>query len=146
MEPVFAIRCVAGGPPIFDVPRFLDGRTGDGTVGLAPSPDGFSGTRWAFGSSNGVDTLECLGDVAGRFLDGRTGDGTVGLAPSPDGFSGTRWVSYFISSEIFTLECLGDVAGPRFLDGRTGDGTVGLAPSIDGFSGTRWVLVKVGFR
>lgn len=27
-------------------PRFLDGRTGDGTVGLAPSIDGFSGTRW----------------------------------------------------------------------------------------------------
>jgi hypothetical protein len=29
--------------------RFLDGRTRDGTVGLAPSTDPpFSGTRWAF--------------------------------------------------------------------------------------------------
>lgn len=29
-----------------DDPKYLDGRTGDNTVGLVPSTDGFSRTRW----------------------------------------------------------------------------------------------------
>ena len=77
-------------------PRFLDGRTGDGTVGLAPSPDGFAGTMWTFAfvvdDTRTGSILQCLGDVAGPgYLDGRTGDGTVGLAADTDGASGTRW-------------------------------------------------------
>ncbi|WP_031077830.1 hypothetical protein [Streptomyces sp. NRRL WC-3742] len=76
-------------------PRLLDGRTGDGSVGLAPhSGEPFSGTRWQMnGGFEGVVTLVCQGDAPGnRFLDGRTGDGTVGLAPTTDPpFTGTRW-------------------------------------------------------
>ena len=80
---IVTIQCLGDAPGS----KFLDGRTGDGTVGLAPD-DGGSGTRWRL-PGNGV--LECLGDVPGpKFLDGRTGSGTVGLAPD-NGFSGTRW-------------------------------------------------------
>jgi hypothetical protein len=76
--------------------RYLDGRTGDGSVGLAPSFESFSGTRWHWREGAGnVFTFECLGENKNpdhRFLDGRTADGTVGLAPSTDPpFTGTRW-------------------------------------------------------
>jgi hypothetical protein len=76
--------------------RFLDGRTHDGTIGLAPSTAAsFTGTRWhARQVTRGV-TLECLGDFKNssfRFLDGRTGNGTVGLAPTTSSpFTGTVW-------------------------------------------------------
>jgi hypothetical protein len=73
----------------------LDGRTGDGTVGLAPNTDGgFTGTKWRFQDFGGyIVTLECLGNIDGpRFLDGRTASGSVGLAPNTGGiFTGTRW-------------------------------------------------------
>ena len=77
-------------------PRFLDGRTFNGTVGLAPSTrGGFTGTRWefVFDINQAIVVLRCLGDQKGpRFLDGRTFNGTVGLAPSTGGgFTGTRW-------------------------------------------------------
>src|SRR5687768_9819156 len=75
-------------------PRNLDGRTGDGSVGLAPHTGApFSGTRWRRRTQGDVWTLECLGDVPGpRFLDGRTDEGTVGLAPNVKApFTGTRW-------------------------------------------------------
>jgi hypothetical protein len=85
------LRCLGA----FDGPRFLDGRTGDGTVGLAPSTDGpFTGTHWeVINDGPNRVVLKCLGTFDGpRFLDGRTGDGTVGLAPSTDGpFTGTHW-------------------------------------------------------
>jgi hypothetical protein len=104
-----------------DGPRNLDGRTGDGSVALAPhtgSP--FSGTRWRR----------------------RTQEGTVGLAPNTrPPFTGTRWRAARVG-DGFTLECLGDLEGPRFLDGRTHDGTVALAPNTQPpFTGTLW---KVG--
>ena len=79
--------------------RFLDGRTADGTVGLALDSDSLihSGTYWdvqAF--SEGTYTVRCLGNTDGnRFLDGRTSDGTVGLAPAPGGqFTGAIWGIY----------------------------------------------------
>jgi len=122
-------------------PKELDGRTGDGTVGLAPhTGPPFSGTSWSRTIHGDVWTLKCLGDIEGpRFLDGRTQDGTVGLAPSTEApFSGTRWRATNTGQD-FTLECLGEVEGARFLDGRTGDGTVGLAPNTEPpFTGTHW--------
>jgi hypothetical protein len=76
-------------------PRWLDGRTQNGTVGLAPSGRGYSGTRWRVVSLDptnpDVIALECLGDSPGnRWLDGRTQGATVGLASST-GPSGTAW-------------------------------------------------------
>jgi hypothetical protein len=87
---VWTLECLGEIPG----PRFLDGRTAEGTVGLAPSTNRpFIGTRWRARQVPGGFTAECLGEVPGpRFLDGRTADGTVGLAPSTDDpFTGTVW-------------------------------------------------------
>jgi hypothetical protein len=125
-------------------PTFLDGRTGDGSVGLAPeTQDQFTGTRWRVADDGaGNLAVRCLGDVDGpRMLDGRTGDGTVGLAPATDGvFTGAHWHLVPLGDDsTFALQCLGVIDGPRMLDGRTGDGTVGLAPETgDQFTGTHW--------
>jgi hypothetical protein len=87
-------------------PDVLDGRTGDGTVGLAPSTDNpYSGTRWkVFEVSDGIVTLENQGANPSedyQFLDGRTGDGTVGLAPSTDPqYSGTQWRVFNLPDEF----------------------------------------------
>jgi hypothetical protein len=129
--------------------RWLDGRTIDGTVGLAPNSNTlpFTGTWWRVqDGGSGSFTFRCLGHVAGnRWLDGRTIDGSAGLAPttSTPPFSGTRWREHDLGNEIIMLECLGDIPGNRWLDGRTGDGSVGLAPSNSNppFSGTRWRVV-----
>jgi hypothetical protein len=122
---------------------WLDGRTGDGTAGLASRTDGgFTGTRWrVYDGGNGSIMLECLGTTPGnRWLDGRTGDGTAGLAPRTDGgFTGTRWRVHDGGNGSIMLECLGTAPGNRWLDGRTDNDTVGLAPGTDGgFTGTRW--------
>jgi hypothetical protein len=128
--------------------RYLDGRTGNGTVGLAPQTTGsFTGTKWkVHDGGNGSFILECLGTLPGnRFLDGRTADGSVGLAPSTDGvFTGTRWQFTKIDALSYTIKCLGNVEGPRFLNGITGNGTINLAPNTDSpFSGTRWVTLHL---
>ncbi|MBG1261480.1 hypothetical protein [Nostoc commune] len=133
-------------------PRFLDGRTFNGTVGLAPSTGGgFTGTRWEFffDLDRVIVAFRCLGDQNGpRFLDGRTYNGTVGLAPIAGGkFSGALWDidDNGTDNRIITIKSMGDQNGPRFLDGRTYNGTVGLAPSTGGgFTGTRWELAVVG--
>ena len=73
--------------------RYLDGRTGDGTVGLAPKTGGrFTGTMWKLHDrGEGKIQLECLGDREGpRWLDGGTSDATVGLTDD-DTLSGTFW-------------------------------------------------------
>jgi hypothetical protein len=137
-----ALRCLGNIPG----PRYLDGRTANGTVGLAPnlSPE-FSGTRWrVVRVGDGVVELKCLGNIEGpRWLDGRTADGTVGLAPNTNRpFTGTRWqviqVGYN-SPNIVVLKCLGDIEGPRWLNGRTADGTVGVAATTEPpFTGTKW--------
>ncbi|MEP0859257.1 hypothetical protein [Trichocoleus sp. DQ-U1] len=139
-ETVIRLECLGD----ISGPRLLDGRTGDGTVGLVDNP-AFSGTRWKVHEIGaGVIQLECLGDIPGpKLLDGRTGDGTVGLIASTS-FSGTKWKVNELSSGVVQMECLGDIPGPRFLDGRTGDGTVGLVDNPDnpGFSGTRWRIIS----
>lgn len=77
-------------------PRFLDGRTETGTVGLAPSTAApFTGTRWEVNDAGSDEvTLVCLGtSTAGsnvRFLRGNVGSGTVGLV-SFGGLPATRW-------------------------------------------------------
>jgi len=142
-----SLRCLGSIPG----PRYLDGRTANGTVGLAPnmSPE-FTGTRWrVVRVGDGVVELKCLGDIEGpRWLDGRTADGTVGLAPNTNRpFSGTRWqviqVGYN-NPNIVVLKCLGDIEGPRWLDGRTADGTVGVAPTTEPpFTGTKWEVIPI---
>jgi len=70
-------------------PRYLDGRTADGTVGLAPNADvPFTGATWQLSDGGGGSfTLKCLGAIDGpRFLDGRTADGK----PKPHWDAG-RW-------------------------------------------------------
>lgn len=76
--------------------RWLDGRTADGSVGLAPSTGGiFTGTYWEVllvaGTQSDI-TLRCLGKgVKGNeWLVGRPADRTVGLAPQA-GIPATKW-------------------------------------------------------
>ncbi|GJD22204.1 hypothetical protein RIVM261_071600 [Rivularia sp. IAM M-261] len=131
--------------------RFLDGRTREGTVGLAPSTEGFTGTIWEMNelSSTGSTTevtLQCLGHLGGdRFLDGRTREGTVGLAPTTrETFTGTRWkMDKLSSTEKVTLMCLGHIDGNRFLNGNTLDGSVDLAKNTEGVSGTKWQITLI---
>src|SRR5208337_2458905 len=142
-----SLRCLGNIPG----PRYLDGRTANGTVGLAPnlSPQ-FTGTEWrVVRAGDGVIELKCLGDIEGpRWLDGRTADGTVGLAPNTNRpFTGTRWqvlqVGYN-NPNIVALRCLGDIEGPRWLNGRTADGTVGVAATTEPpFTGTKWEVVPI---
>ena len=142
-----SLRCLGSIPG----PRYLDGRTANGTVGLAPnlSPE-FTGTRWrVVRAGDGVVELKCLGDLDGpRWLDGRTADGTVGLAPNTDRpFTGTRWQVLHVSynnPNIVVLKCLGDTEGPRWLNGRTAEGTVGVAPTTEPpFTGTKWEMIPI---
>jgi hypothetical protein len=129
-------------------PRLLDGRTTDGTVGLAPSSVApYTGALWEIASvpGNGY-TLRCLGNIEGaRFLDGHTADGSVALALDSDPLvhSGTHWDIQPYATSSFTLRCLGNVDGNRFLDGRTENGTVGLAPAPGGqFTGAVWGIYQ----
>jgi hypothetical protein len=126
--------------------RYLDGRTGDGTVGLAPKTGGkFTGTKWKVVKlDSGELGFECQGDVEGnRWLDGRTGDGTVGLAKRTGGeFTGTKWKMHDRGDGKIQLECMGDVDGPRWLEGVRSDGTTKLTHDKDR-SGTHWKVTKV---
>jgi hypothetical protein len=73
--------------------RYLEGRTGDGTVGLARKTGGrFTGTKWKLHDrGEGKIQFECLGDVEGpRWLDGVTGDATVQLTDG-NKLSGAFW-------------------------------------------------------
>ena len=127
-------------------PRFLDGRTRNATVGLAPDlSKNYSGTKWhVLSGENGSIVLKCMGSVPGnRWLDGRTAGGTVGLAPTNQKpYTGTRWQVVPLDNNnpnIVGLKCMGNIEGPRWLDGRTGNGTVGLAKTTDPpFTGTKW--------
>ena len=86
-----ALKCLGN----VNGPRWLDGRTGNATVGLAPDLNKkFTGTKWSIvRAGEGIIALKCQGVVDGpRWLDGRTGNGTVGLAPRTDPpFTGTKW-------------------------------------------------------
>ena len=85
-----SLRCLGNSPG----PRYLDGRTANGAVGLAPnmSPE-FAGARSRVRVGDGVVEFKCLGGIEGpRWLDGRTADGTVGVAPTTEPpFTGTKW-------------------------------------------------------
>lgn len=132
--------------------KYLDGRTGNGTVGLAPSFGGeFTGARWRVNrrQSKSVEgeiyyTFYCLGTVPGpNYLNGKTEHGTVELALSYGAgiYTGARWRVYTDGSS-YLLYCLGDINGSKWLDGRTGDGSVGLAPGYEGiYTGTKWKFV-----
>jgi predicted nucleic acid-binding Zn ribbon protein len=131
-----------------DGPRWLDGRTANGTVGLAPTTrGGYTGTRWEVSViGNNQISLKCLGHIDGsRWLDGRTANGTVGLAPTTrGGYTGTRWEVSVVGNNQISLKCMGHIDGPRWLDGRTANGTVGLAPTTKGgYTGTRWKVIRV---
>lgn len=130
----------------------LDGRTRNGTVGLAPgNVEPFTGARWlahSFDLPNNIFFLQCLGDVDGpRWLDGSTDDGTVGLAPDQNAVTGTRWEIIDAGSDEVNLRCLGESSqgkNLRFLRG-TIQGTVDLVEQtvFDGHrvEGTRWQIV-----
>jgi hypothetical protein len=126
--------------------RYLDGRTRDGTVGLAAETGrGFTGTKWKVVElDKGAFGFECQGNVKGnRWLDGRTGDGTVGLAPKTGGrFTGTKWKLHDRGEGKIQLECLGELEGRRWLDGVTGDATVQLT-DYNELPGTFWKVKKV---
>ncbi|MEH1871858.1 hypothetical protein [Nostoc sp.] len=123
--------------------NYLDGRTANGTVGLAPGfAGGFTGARWSIVSRGSYYTIRSCGTIPGAdYLDGRTANGTVGLAPTyTGGFTGARW-SIFSRGTYYTIQSLGTIPGANYLDGRTGNGTVGLAPTYTGgFTGARWSI------
>ncbi len=139
-------------------PRYLDGRTHNATVGLAPhAKPPYTGTRWRVSYvSDYFNTivLNCEGTGPGnaRLLDGRTQDRTVGLAPNTEPpYTGTEWrlsahkVEATANSNaywFYSLYCKG--AGPgdvRYLDGRTDAGDVVLSPHLGPpFTGTHWSI------
>jgi len=139
-----ALKCLGD----INDPRWLDGKTANGKVELAPvlGPP-YTGTKWLVArAGEGIVALKCEGTANGdRWLDGRTAGGTVGLAPNTEKqFSGTRWQIVRLDQnnpDIVALKCLGAIEGPRWLDGRTRDGSVGLAPRTDPpFTGTKWEI------
>ena len=93
----YSFKCLGASIPR-DGAAYLDGRTGDGSVGLASNTNPpYTGTHWQLNQdSDGFFTIVCQGNVPGnRYLDGRTHDGSVGLAPNTDPpFTGTRWAIY----------------------------------------------------
>jgi hypothetical protein len=135
-----SLECVSNEPG----PKFLDGRTQDGTVGLAPHTNPpFTGTRWEVVQANPGKFppnqwwFKCLGNIPGpQWLDGRTQTRTVGLAPSRGApFTGTKWEVTGYSGNEIALKCLGTISGNRWLDGRpSNNGTVGLTQYVE----TRW--------
>jgi hypothetical protein len=146
------IKCLGS----VDGPRWLDGRTQSGSVGLASDISGGStGTLWRcrrlpgdFNAGRQVITLQCQGTVEGnRWLDAYTVNGSAFLSPQnvsvDPRLSGTRWeVMHNIDNDAQNstgLKCLGEARGDQYLDGNTLDGTVRLQNDIGrGFSGARW--------
>jgi hypothetical protein len=140
---VVMIRCLGN----IEGPRWLDGRTANGTVGLAPGTYlPYTGARWqVVDAGRGAVALCCLGNIEGpRWLDGRTADGTVGLAPNLNPpYTGARWQVADAGEGAIALGCLGNIGGPRWLDGRTANGTVGLAPNLNlPYTGARWQIFR----
>ncbi len=86
---------------------YLDGRTLDGTVGIAGPAN--SGTWWKayyFDGYGGSVRLDCQGHLKTpdnfRWLDGRTTSATIGLAPNVDypRYSGTRWIATPVATPL----------------------------------------------
>lgn len=139
---IYSLKCLGA----VNGPRFLDGRTANGSVALVPDlVKPFSGTKWQLLRAGGDQVaFKCRGNVEGtRWLDGNTIAGKVGLAPhTREPFSGTRWQIIEVSGGV-NLKCMGKIEGPRWLDGNTGAGTVALAPNTQPpFTGTLWELKR----
>ncbi|MDZ8222656.1 hypothetical protein [Nostoc sp. ChiVER01] len=142
---IYTIRSLGTTPG----PDYLDGRTGNGMVGLAPTfTGGFTGARWQIVKRGSYYTIRSCGTTPGPdYLDGRTANGTVGLAPTyTGGFTGATW-SIIFTGTYFVIRSNGIII-PRYiyLDGRTANGTVGLIipPSSfeRGFTGARWSITR----
>jgi hypothetical protein len=147
---IITLKCLGDKPG----PRYLDGRTHNGTVGLAPHTNPpYTGTKWRVNYVSdyfNYIALHCEGTGPGdaRWLDGRTQDRTVGLAPNTNPpYTGTKW---HLTTNIrnqpnpdfagYFLYCEGTGPGDaRYLDGRTDAGDVVLSPTTNNpFTGTRW--------
>ncbi|WP_326513741.1 hypothetical protein [Clostridium intestinale] len=128
--------------------RWLDGKTEDASVWLAPSTGGiYSGTKWQVYSVNGYYALKCLGTYEGkgwRWLDGNTANNVVALAPDTGVvYSGTQWNILSNGDGTFGFQCMGTTPGNRWLDGNTATNVVSLAPFTGGqYSGTKWEIYK----
>jgi hypothetical protein len=143
---MYALECLGNEHTAF---KFLDGRTGDGSVALAPTTNPpFSGTKWrASVRAGNFVLLECQGTIEGpRVLDGHTADHSVHLALSATGgFSGTLWQVVAPNDATTNLKCMGNDNPNLFLDGVTHDGTVRLSNSTaPPFTGTRWRVIPFG--
>ncbi len=115
--------------------QYLDGRTVDGTVGLAPSTEGFSGTKWELTyltteSQKCLVTFKCLGDIDGpRYLAAKTTNRTVGLATQTDENFTTTWRIKKESNDVSILlerctEPHKDTPFLGYLNASSKDGTV----------------------
>jgi hypothetical protein len=131
---IVSLRCLSTEP---GQARLLDGRTGNGTVGLAPHTDPpFTGTWWKVLQAGNFFTLQCLGKIpgAGRWLDGRIADNTVGLAPTRQipPFTGTRWEVHSMpgDGEVVALRCAAAPQDGGWLEGRIGEGAVRILPTV----------------
>lgn len=142
---IVALRCLGQ----IDGPRYLNGQTRDGSVGLAPSTaPPYSGTHWLVVGIEGVSAigLRCLGDVEGpRFLNGVTREGAIDLAPNAKPpYTGTRWEIVELGDAV-GLRCMGQIEGPRYLNGVTREGAVDLAPNTKPpYTGTHWAIEVIG--
>ena len=138
-----SLECASNEPGF----KFLDGRTQDSTVALAPHTNSpFTGTRWEAVKVLGKENtfwFFCRAnwprpagapyyEPGNRWLDGRTQEGSVGLAPSRSApYTGTKWevIPWGVRDGVETvaIKCLGTLSGSgRFLIGRVHNGTVGL--------------------
>ena len=92
MDGVIAFQCLGA---VASQNRWLDGRTQNGSVGLAPDVDDtHTGTQWQpCRIENNLYIFRCLGDAEGpRLLDGRTGESKVGLTPhTGTAITGIQW-------------------------------------------------------
>lgn len=141
---IISLRCMGS----VEGNRWLDGKTGDASVWLAPNTGAeYSGTKWQVYSVNGYLALKCLGTYEGkgsRWLDGNTGTNEVTLAPNTGvSYSGTQWNFISNGDGTFSIKCMGIHEGNRWLDGNTINNTVSLAPVSGGqYSGTKWEIYK----
>jgi tyrosinase len=102
---VIALECQGSGTTMV---LWLDGHTGDGSLGLSPSLNpAFSGDRWAvevLDATNNIVALKCLGsdfNPSYVYLNGETGSGTVDLKPNTgSSYSGTHWRVELLSQGV----------------------------------------------
>jgi hypothetical protein len=149
---VVIIRCLGDRPGV----RWLDGRTADRTVGLAPvvGVEPFSGTKWRvlrLEGLNNVYSFICLGEFQnphGLFLCVETAGQSHPIflkdttEPGLD-FQERAWQLREIQDEGHYLSCyINSYAGVGNLDGRTLDGSVGITNANP--SGTHWAIVQIG--